>query len=104
MRKDNFYAFYFTYRVEASGNVEAFFSNRDIIEGCNRFVQRKGSQCGYRLHVRNEVANGKIPLCFTFYIRTDCRDLLKQVDKIVRFALERDFHLERIAVATDEEL
>lgn len=104
MRQDNFYAFYFSYQTQATGNVEAMLANRGLIEDCNNFVNRPGSQVGFRLHIVNEVIEGKVTIRFTFYMRTDCSDLRYQLICILDFAVEHHLNLDRIAIAKDEEL
>lgn len=52
MVNDNFYAFYCSYQVRATSNVQAMFNSRETLSRCDNFVESEESHSGYRFHIK----------------------------------------------------
>lgn len=104
MVNDNFYAFYCSYQVRATSNVQAMFNSRETLSRCDDFVESEESHCGYRFHIRDEVRNGFVTVRITFYMRTDIPDLAEQILRLLIFIKQEGFKLEKLTVARDSEL
>lgn len=104
MVNDNFYAFYCSYKVRATSNIQAMFNSRETLSRCDNFVESEESHSGYRFHIRDEVRNGLVTVRITFYMRTDIPDLAEQILRLLIFMKQEGFKLEKLSVARDSEL